>query len=152
MNKFLKTAVVALVGLCLMACQGPNEEPAPLPQLEATPNNVAGSWQLSEWMGKPLAEGSYVYIDLVRSGRTYTMYQNIDSQNARTITGRFYIEQNDMGESVIRGLYDHSVGEWNNRYIITSLTAEEMVWQVEGNDADVSVYTRCEIPAEIVGE
>lgn len=151
MNKFLKTAVTVVIGLFMMGCQEPVVEPIE-PQLDATPANVAGSWQLSMWMGEPMPEGSYVYIDLVRSDRTYTMYQNIDSHNTRTITGRYYIEQNDMGESVIRGLYDHSVGEWNNRYIIKSLTANEMIWQAEGNPSDVSVYERCEIPTDIAGE
>jgi hypothetical protein len=151
MNKFLKTVVAVLFGAMVMGCE-PVDKPQELPQLDVTPNNVAGSWELVSWMGEPLAEGSYVYLDLVRSGRTYTMYQNIDSHDARTITGRYYIEVDDLGKAVIRGNYDHSVGEWNNRYVITSLTAEQMIWQAEGNDADVSVYQRADIPAEIVAE
>ena len=151
MNKFLKTVVAVLFGALVMGCD-PVDKPQELPQLDVTPNNVAGSWKLVSWMGEPLAEGSYVYLDLVRSGRTYTMYQNIDSHDARTITGRYYIEVDDLGKAVIRGNYDHSVGEWNNRDVITSLTAEQMIWQAEGNDADVSVYQRADIPTEIVAE
>lgn len=151
MSRIFKTLVAMAIGLMIaVGCQ-PIEEPQAPPQLDVTPNNVAGSWKLTYWMGKPLAEGSYVYLDLVRSGRTYTMYQNMDSHYTRTLTGRYYIEIDEMGKAVIRGNYDHGVGEWNNRYIVTSLTANEMIWQAEGNPEDVSTYMRADIPAEIAG-
>ena len=151
MRKFVKLLVIAALMFAGYGCETPTEKPQGEPQLEVTANNIAGSWKLASLKGGPLAEGSYVYIDFDRADRTFTMYQNTDSHYTRTLTGRYYIEIDEMGKAVIRGNYDHGVGEWNNRYVVTSLTANEMIWQAEGNPEDVSTYKRADIPAEIAG-
>ena len=88
MKKMLKGAFLALMAVAMLtACN--NDDEYQEPTLDVTPNNIAGSWRLESWSAGELAEGSYVYIDFVRADRTYTLYQNIDSHQLRTITGRY---------------------------------------------------------------
>ena len=68
------------------------------------------------------------------------------------LTGGFYIETDPELGAVIRGSYDYDRGDWAHRYVVTSLTANEMVWVAKDDAEDVSVYVRTEIPAEIKGE
>lgn len=142
-------SLLAMIGF--VACDDEPVVPAE-PQLEVTAHNLSGEWQLTEWKGAPLAEGSYVYIDFERSDRTYTLYQNLDSFSTRTLTGSFYIETDPELGAIIRGSYDYDRGDWVHRYIVISLTANKMVWAAKDNVVDQSVYTRTEIPAEIKGE
>ena len=145
MKKLLKGAFLALMAVVTMtACS--DEEPYQEPTLDVTPNNIAGSWRLASWSGGELAEGGYVYIDFVRADRTFTLYQNVDSQQLRTITGSYYIETDAELGAVIRGSYDYGKGDWTNRYIVTDLTDERMVWTAKNNANDVSVYVRAELP------
>lgn len=135
------------------ACEQPTTEPQGPVQLEVTPNNIAGSWGLSLWNDESLPDGLYVYIDFVRSNRTFTMYQNIDSHDHRTLTGRYYIYiDEELGVAVLRGEYDHGAGEWNHRYIVESLTADEMILVAKDDTTERLTYTRTTIPAEILGE
>lgn len=154
MKKFVKLLVIGALMFVGFACEQPEEQPQPEPQLEVTPNNIAGSWALTLWNnGESVPEGNYVYLDFVRSDRTYTIYQNIDSFGTRTLTGRYYIYiDEELGVPVLRGDYDHGSGEWNHRYIVQSLTATEMILVAKDNAEDVCQYTRKEIPSEIRGE
>ena len=147
----LKGAFLALMAVAMLtACN--NDDEYQEPTLDVTPNNIAGSWRLESWSAGELAEGSYVYIEFERADRTFTMYQNLDSAEARTLTGRYYIENAADAGAIIRGNYDHGVGEWSHRYYVRNLTADSMTWVAKDNADDVTVYVRCEIPAELVGE
>ncbi len=154
MKKIVKLLVIASLMIAGYGCESPVDKLQEPIQLEVTPNNIAGSWQLSSWNGgEGLPEGSYVYIDFERADRTFTMYQNTDSHYTRTLTGRFYIYvDEELGVAVLRGDYDHGAGEWNHRYIVTSLTANQMKLVAKDNAADESIYVRATIPAEIIGE
>ena len=145
MKNLLKRAFLALMALAVLtACS--DDDVYQEPTLDVTPNNIAGTWCLQSWSGGEMMEGSYVYIDFVRADRTYTLYQNLDSQQLRTITGSYYIETDAEYGAVIRGNYDYGNGEWSHRYIVTDLTAERMVWIAKDNADDVSVYVRKELP------
>ena len=145
MKKLLKGAFLALMAVATMtSCS--DDEAYQEPTLDVTPNNIAGSWRLQSWSGGELAEGSFVYIDFVRADRTYTLYQNIDSHQTRTITGRYYIETDAELGAIIRGSYDYGNGDWAHRYIVTNLTENSMVWTAKDNSEDVSVYVRAAIP------
>ena len=82
----------------------------------------------------------------MRSDRTYTLYQNLDSFSTRTLTGSFYIETDPERGAVIRGNYDYDRGDWAHRYIVTELNGRRMVWTAKDNPEDVSVYVRAELP------
>ncbi|MDO4757696.1 MAG: lipocalin family protein [Rikenellaceae bacterium] len=123
------------------------------PQLDVTIHNLAGEWMLKSWSnGQELTEGTYLYLNLVRNDATFKLYDNLNSFQAVLTTGRFALATDPELGVVIRGEYDYGVGEWNHRYIITSLTASEMVWVAKDDTSDVSVYVRAEIPAEVIAE
>ena len=119
------------------------------PTLDVTPNNIAGCWSLDSWSGGELSEDSYVYIDFVRADKTYTLYQNIDSQYMRAITGHYFIYTDDEKGAIIRGNYDYGNGDWSHRYVVTELTEGRMVWTALDNPTDVSVYIRATLPSDL---
>ena len=130
MNRITKLLTIALLAFAALSCDKviltePKEE-----LLEVNANNLSGKWQLFEWDGNVLAEGTYVYLDIVRNGQTYTMYQNMDSFTnvPHVITGSYHLSTDVELGAIIRGTYDHDSGEWSHRYIIQSLTANEMFW------------------------
>ena len=153
-NMFNRLLLMAAMVVAMVACTEKDDPSLELkePQLEVTRNNISGAWTLESWKGAPLADGSYVYIDFERSDRTYTMWQNIDSAPARKITGIYNIEIDEELGAVIRGNYDFGNGDWAHRYIVTSLTASQMIWVAKDNAEDVSVYVRCQIPDELLDE
>lgn len=130
MNKITKLLTLALLAFAALSCDKvivtePQEE-----LLEVNANNLSGKWQLFEWDGNVLAEGTYVYLDIVRNGQTYTMYQNMDSFSnvPHVITGKYTLTTDPELGTIIRGSYYHDNGEWAHRYMIQSLTADEMFW------------------------
>lgn len=119
--------------------------------LEVNANNISGQWQLILWNDAFLNEGTYVYIDIVRNDRTYTMYQNIDSFKdvPHKVTGSYYLEIDPAVGAVIRGNYDHDSGDWAHRYIITDLTNSKMTWTAKDDPTFVQIWSRVEsIPVE----
>lgn len=149
-NIFKIIAVFAFI-FCFSSC---NDEVPQVLTLEVTPANIDGVWQLSEWNGAPLAEGTYCYVVFHRKERTFEMYQKFDSMYARYITGSFQIEKDPYIGYIISGVYDYSNGDWNNEYIVTDLLESgSMVWTTLDDETDVSKYVRCEsVPEEILDQ
>lgn len=146
MNILKKTFFPLLAALALVSvsCEK-NATPEPEePQLEVNANNISGKWELVEWNDAELAEGTYVYIELVRNDRTYTMYQNLDSFSdvPHVVTGSYYIDTDVALGAVIRGNYDHDSGDWAHRYIVKSLTATTMIWVAKDNENFVQKFKR----------
>ena len=114
------------------------------PLLEVNANNISGKWQLMQWNESSLNDDTYVYIDIVRNDRTYTMYQNIDSFKdvPHMITGSYYLEVDPAVGAVIRGNYDHDSGDWAHRYIITDLTHSHMVWTAKDDPTFIQIWNR----------
>jgi hypothetical protein len=121
-------------------------EPEEAPQLEVNANNISGQWELVEWNGNRMSEGTYVYLDIVRNDKTYTMYQNMDSFSnvPHVITGSYFLSTDVELGAVIRGSYDHDSGEWAHRYIIKSLTANEMLWVATDDLSFTQKFVRVE--------
>ena len=150
MNKTFKSFIsVLFTSLILVSCG--KEQPEVIEYLDVNANNISGSWELVDWNGSALQEGTYVFINLVRNDRTYTMYQNIDSFGdiPHVITGRYFIETDPAVGAVIRGDYDHDSGDWAHRYIVKDLTATSMTWVAKDNPEYIQKYERVEsIPVE----
>lgn len=148
MNLFKTMATVAFAAIMLMAssCDVIIVEAEKEPQLEVNANNISGQWELIQWNEAGLAEGTYVYLDIVRNDRTYTMYQNLDSFSnvPHVVTGSYYIETDPELGAVIRGSYDHDGGDWAHRYVVKSLTADEMVWLAKDDNTFLQVFHRVE--------
>ena len=144
--KTMMAAAFAAVAILTTSC-GKNDTPEPVEeQLEVNANNISGKWQLVEWNESALAEGTYVYIDFVRNDRTYTMYQNMDSfQNVpHIVTGSYFLYTDVELGALIRGNYDHDGGEWAHRYVIKSLTADEMLWVAKDDTSFTQLFVRVE--------
>jgi hypothetical protein len=111
--------------------------------LEVNTNNISGKWELVEWNGAPMAEGTYVYMDIER-GKTYTMYQNLDSFSniPHVITGSYNLATDPELGAIIRGSYDHDNGDWSHRYIIKDLYENEMLWVAKDDPAFTQKFRR----------
>jgi hypothetical protein len=103
--------------------------------------NIDGTWQLAEWNNAPLAEGTFLYIVLDSKG-TFCIYNNINSMYPVMQTGHFAIEKDWRIGDIISGTYDHELGRWNNKYIITDLYKESMVWTAKDDATDIQKFVR----------
>lgn len=146
MKNLLKTALVALAVSLAVSCDGNGEaEEAYLP---LTVFNVDGLWQLAEWNGSPLAEGSFAYIQLERQDRKFTSYDNISTFGTHIETGFFDIYQE---ENAIWGYYEYdNTRWWTHKYTVSELTGSRMVWTAQNDPDEVRVYVRIdELPEGI---
>ena len=149
MKRFLKTAIIAAAAAACFSCQKDEDSDAAF--MEVTPYNIEGTWQLAEWMGKPLEENSFVYMELARQDRKFTMYDNMlgTENTVNSTSGTYSIDE----DGVIWGYYDNSIYTfWSHKYAITELTATSMVWTATDNPEDISVYVRvASIPESVTG-
>jgi hypothetical protein len=149
--KRILNLIMFLSAFAAVSCELVEDGGIQEPLLEVNANNISGQWQLMQWNENTLNDDTYVYIDIVRNDRTYTMYQNIDSFKdvPHKVTGSYYIEVDPAIGAVIRGNYDHDSGDWAHRYIIRELTADEMYWVAKDNADFVQKFVRVdEIPVE----
>lgn len=143
MIKSLKIIITALSAAILVSsCEKP-EVPA-VEYLEVNANNISGSWELVEWNGSQLEDGTYVYMEILRDEREFTLYQNVDSFNnvPHTATGRYSLDTDPELGAIIRGTYDYDSGDWSHRYIIRELTATEMTWVAKDDMSYIQKYVR----------
>ena len=139
--------LLSLISLTAVSCgKIIMTEPEEAPQLEVNAHNISGQWQLVQWNGEYLAEGTYVYLDIVRNDKTYTMYQNMDSFTnvPHVITGSYALSTDVELGAIIRGIYDHDCGEWSHRYVIKSLTSNTMEWVAVDDASFTQTYIRVE--------
>lgn len=151
MKNLLKISLLLLFAVGMAACD--DDKSYEDPGLEVSLYNLSGTWKLDSWNnGEPLADGSYVYLELsYRDGNEFTIYQNLDSFGPRRITGVYNLYTDDSLGSIIRGMYDYENGDWAHRYIVRDLFSDRMTWIATDDAQNVSVYTRCEgIPQEIL--
>ncbi len=155
MKTILKYLTIALCAIALLSCDKDPVKNLSEPTLPVTPTNINGTWELVEWNGTVLPEGRYFYIEFICRSMEFKSYENTSTAEVHNETGKYNILTDEaLGGSVILGRFDNSMGqEWNNRYLVTDLTADRMVWTVVGNPDDVSVFERIDsIPTEITGE
>ena len=144
MNRIKSLVATVMVALSSAACV--KENPVVIEYLDVNANNISGSWELVEWNGAPLQQGTYVFLDIVRKDNTYTIYQNVDSFSdmPHTVTGKFFLETDPALGAVIRGNYDHDSGEWAHRYVVLELTKDSMKWVAKDNPEYIQIYKRIE--------
>ena len=142
--KRILNLIMFLSAFAAVSCELVEDGGIQEPLLEVNANNISGQWQLMQWNENKLNDDTYVYIDIVRNDRTYTMYQNIDSFKdvPHKVTGSYYLEVDPAIGAVIRGNYDHDSGDWAHRYIITDLSRTKMVWTAKDDPTFVQIWKR----------
>ena len=148
MNRIKILITAALTALMVSCTEKPVET---VEYLDVIAINLSGKWELVEWNGSPLTEGTYVYLNIVRNDRTYTMYQNLDSFTnvPHVVTGSYFIEYDPELGAILRGNYDHDSGDWAHRYIVKDLTADQMYWVAKDDPTFIQKFIRVEsIPVE----
>ena len=147
MKRYLTILFAALV---LCSCNNTNEPTEVL--VDVTPTNLAGVWMLESFdNGKSLADGDFVYIEFVRTDRSYTLYQSVGSMYTQTMTGNYFIEIDPAYGAIIRGNYgtdEYNYFDWSHRYIVT-MTADRMRWVAKDDEQNVSVYVRVDALPEL---
>ena len=147
MKRYLTILFAALV---LCSCNNTNEPTEVL--VDVTPTNLAGVWMLESFdNGKSLADGDFVYIEFVRSDRSYTLYQSVGSMYTQTMTGNYFIEIDPAYGAIIRGNYgtdEYNYFDWSHRYIVT-MTADRMRWVAKDDEHNVSIYVRVDALPEL---
>ena len=143
MKKILVLLSIVALAFSAVSCEKEENNAQPQ-QLEVNAHNISGQWELVNWNGSGLAEGTYVYLDIVRNDKTYTMYQNMDSFTnvPHVLTGSYVLSTDVELGAIIRGIYDHDCGEWSHRYIIKSLTSNEMVWVATDDASFTQTFVR----------
>lgn len=136
-----------------VSCSSDDDEPQEQ-SLAVTPANLDGVWQMTEWNGKPMAEGTYCYVVFHRRDNTMEMYDNLNSMYAHYTSGTFNITQDAYLGYVINGTYDNGVGDWTQSYIVSNLyQGGSMLWTAKDDASDIFRYQRVsEVPAEIKKE
>lgn len=153
MNRIRTIAVSVFAAMALIACDK-NDLSEPIEYLEVNANNISGTWELSQWNGSTLENGTYVYLDIVRKDKTYTMYQNLDSfaDVPHVVTGSYFLDTDPELGAIIRGNYDYDAGDWSHRYIIRELTKDSMVWIAKDDQTFIQKFVRISsIPENIKG-
>ena len=112
--------------------------------LEVNANNISGKWELVEWNGMALEEGSYFQIEFVRNDGSFTIWQNMDSFQdiAHEITGRYSLKTEPAIGSIIEGIYDHDSDFWSHSYIIRDLTRDSMLWIATDDENFTQLFSR----------
>lgn len=146
--KKIATLLIALSVMLFAACE--RDIDTAVPTLEVKPYNLEGTWQLAEWNGAPLVEGTYVYLVIDRD-LTFDMYQNTNSMYAELLTGTYKLEEDWLVGDVISGTYDYELGAWNHEYVVSDLYKEAMTWTAKDDATDVQKFVRVDaVPDDIV--
>lgn len=144
MNRIRTIIALAFVMAASVFFSCEKVETDPVVYLEVNANNISGQWELVEWNGAALSVGTYVYLDIVRNTRTYTMYQNVDSFDnvPHIVTGAYSLDTDPELGAVISGNYAYDSGDWNHEYIVKDLTATEMTWVAKDDASFVQKFNR----------
>ena len=146
MKTIFRFTLLALIETAFCACDDDKSYVAPL---DVTPNNLAGTWQLAQWNGAPLAQAAthtssssarpeVRRVPELRQLRRPQAHGTLRHRNRRG-TGRHHLRH-----------HDYSAGDWQHRYIVTDFSKTQMIWTAKDDRSDISVYERCDgIPEDI---
>lgn len=103
---------------------------------------VAGIWHLTEWRG---VEPSFeVYMDINAEGGLM-LYQRLENNYWDIFASTAAVEN-----GIISGTYTDGVA-WGASYSVT-VSGDTMTWIATNDSADISVYTRSELPTDMPTE
>lgn len=162
MKTFCKYMIVIVILCGVWSCSDDDDNTAPKP-VAVTYYEIAGTWKMTSWNGEKMADGLYFYVTFDRKDRVFDIYQNLDTEKTRHLTGRFLMNFNEDLGTIIEGDYHHASGIWNQTYLLNDFTKTEMTWVVVNREhglpanpwipdfSDVTVYTRVdEVPEDVL--
>ena len=130
--KHFKLLLLMASALLMFSCEKPINNDPPLPEAEVTLRTIAGAWELTEWNGKALQEGTYLYIELDGKSQRFEMWDNLGSMYTEHKTGSFAITKDENERTIITGQYDNGVGDWNNSYVAYFMAnGDYMAWTTD---------------------
>ena len=148
MNR-IKIFITAALALIMASC---TEKPVEtIEYLEVNAHNISGKWELVQWNGNALEDGTYFYIEFIRKDRKYVIYQNFKSigELPQVLTGTFNIETDVELGAIIRGMYDFDGGYWAHDYEVNNLTSGQMEWVAVDDIEFTQKFVKSKIPAEL---
>lgn len=133
MKRTVYAIFAAVAALMLGSCQ----------KTQTINSPVVGDWHLASWMSESHPEDFDVYISFRNDG-TFQMYQKVETPAFVMFSGTY-----SVSGSVISGTYSDGL-PWSTSYSF-SLSADNSVLTMtsQTQNAEVSVYERSEIPAEV---
>ena len=133
MKLFRLLLLATMAATLLSGCKKVVNNDPPLPAAPVTYDTIDGCWQLTEWNGEELAEGTYLYAKFDGVERRFEMWDNLGSMYVQHKSGSFTITTDKQGNATLSGVYDYGVGDWGNDYLAKMLgpTGEKMVWYAE---------------------
>lgn len=147
MRLFRELFGMAIVMLAILATgchksddnKQPAPKPVPGPEVEpgiaVTYNSIDGAWQLETWNDNELTEDTKLYIEFKKDGRSFEMWDNLNSMYMVQTTGGFAITQDDE-QYILTGWYDYGVGDWSSNYIVSMDAHGDYMFWVRMSDND----------------
>jgi len=161
MKTFFKYMLLAALICNIWSCSDDDEDV--VEKTNITYNDIAGTWKMTKWNDEEMNDGRYFYVTFNRKDRVFDIYQNLDTEKTRHLTGRFLMEHDEDLGTIIKGDYDHAAGQWNQTYLLDSFADSEMSWVVVTREhnlpanpwmpdySDVTIYTRIDaVPDEVL--
>lgn len=151
MNNILKTIAITLIAVVFCSCEKDKNSPDS-DQLDVNYATTNGIWSLSSLNGSKIAGDAFFIISLDRKESEFDIYDNMSSGVSHHSEGAFSLDQDeDEGGMVISGTYYNSFSRnWDNDYLVISLTADTMVWKTVGSD-ELQLFQRIDaVPGDIL--
>lgn len=141
--KRISLLLITLICCLLTGCQ--DDDPILLPEeMAVTYNSLAGSWELVEYCGSTLPEGTYMTLTFDRRNHTVEMEGNLNSAYATTRTSSFEISGDDYYGYTLSGSYGAVAGDWQYSYQVTMRVDNTMTWIADAEEPMTQLYRRIE--------
>ncbi len=145
--KRLKLLLLIATIVLFAACERPvkyNDEE--LKEMAVTYKLIEGAWELREWQGNSLADGTFLYVKFDGAEHRFEMWDNLGSMYVEQTTGMFSITQDENGGYMLTGQYDYGVGDWKNDYRVKMMAnCNEMLW---ATDDEYMIFSKIDVIPE----
>ncbi|NDV65171.1 hypothetical protein [Bacteroides sp. 224] len=162
MKTFLKCMLLTVVLCGVWSCSD-DDKTTTLPPTPVTYNEISGTWKMTKWNNEDMNDKRYFYVTFDRKDRVFDIYQNLDTEKTRHLTGRYLLDYDEDLGTVISGDYHHAAGSWSHTYLLNDFSKDEMTWVVVTREnnllanpwtpdfTDVTIYTRIDaVPEEVL--
>lgn len=147
-----KISILASLIASLIIAGCTKQEVPVVEYLDVTANNISGNWKLAKWGNSELTDGTYMYVKFTRNGKTFDMWQNMDSFSniPHYSFGNFNILIDEERGAYIIGEYlPQDTGFWKHNYLVKDLTKDTMTWVAMDDENFVQHFVRVDsIPYE----